>query len=43
MGFTLDVMITVKGLEIIGFDECYKYAVVAEIENVLVRFYIIIT
>ena len=31
-------MMDVKGLEKIGFDECYKYAVVAEIEGTLVRF-----
>jgi hypothetical protein len=28
----------VKGLEKIGFEECYNYAVVAEIEGVIVRF-----
>ena len=38
MGFNLDVMVSVKGLEEIGFDECYHYAVVAEIEGVEVRF-----
>ncbi|MBP6431597.1 MAG: hypothetical protein KA319_07520 [Ferruginibacter sp.] len=38
MGFKLDVMTTVKGLEAIGFDECFNYAVVADIEGVLVRF-----
>ncbi len=38
MGFTLDVMVNVKGLEIIGFDECFKYAVIAEIEGTPVRF-----
>ena len=37
-GFLLDVMMTVKGLEQIGFEECYNYAVVAEIEGVPVRF-----
>jgi hypothetical protein len=37
-GFKLDVMTTVKGLEAIGFDECFNYAVVADIEGVLVRF-----
>ena len=37
-GFKLDVMTSVKGLENIGFDECYKYAVVTEIENIEVRF-----
>jgi hypothetical protein len=38
MGFKLDIMTSVKGLEKIGFVECYDYAVVAEIEGVLVRF-----
>jgi hypothetical protein len=38
MGFILDVMVNVKGLDEIGFDECYKYAVVAEIEGIPVRF-----
>ncbi len=38
MGFKLDIMTSVKGLEKIGFDECYKYAVVAEIEHTMVRF-----
>lgn len=38
MGFKLDVMLSVKGLEEIGFDECYHFAVVAEIEGVIVRF-----
>jgi len=38
MGFTLDVTLSVKGLEKIGFDECFKYAVVAEIEGTTVRF-----
>jgi Nucleotidyl transferase of unknown function (DUF2204) len=37
-GFKLDVMTSVKGLENIGFEECYKYAVVTEIENIEVRF-----
>jgi hypothetical protein len=37
-GFKLDVMTSVKGLESIGFEECYKYAVVAAIENIEVRF-----
>jgi hypothetical protein len=37
-GFKLDVMTSVKGLENIGFEECYKYAVVTEIENIIVRF-----
>lgn len=38
MGFTLDVMTDVIGLEKIGFDECYNLAVVAEIEDIQVRF-----
>ena len=38
MGFKLDVMVSVKGLEKIGFEECFKYAIVAEIENIPVRF-----
>ena len=37
-GFKLDVMTSVKGLENIGFEECYNYAVVAEIENIQVKF-----
>ncbi|MEO7485053.1 MAG: hypothetical protein ABIT81_14885, partial [Ferruginibacter sp.] len=37
-GFPLDIMVSVKGLEEIGFSECYHYAVIAEIENVPVRF-----
>ncbi|MEY2916689.1 MAG: hypothetical protein RIS73_403 [Bacteroidota bacterium] len=38
MGFKLDVMVGVKGLEKIGFEECYHYSVLAEIEGVVVRF-----
>ena len=38
MGFKLDIMVDIKGLEKIGFAECFKYAVVAEIETVIVRF-----
>jgi hypothetical protein len=38
MGFKLDIMTTVKGLENIGFEECYQYALIAEIEGVHVRF-----
>lgn len=38
MGFLLDVMVQVKGLEAIGFNECFQFAVVAEIEGVPVRF-----
>ncbi len=38
MGFPLDVITNVKGLEKIGFEECYNYSVVAEIEGTAVRF-----
>ena len=38
MGFTLDVLLSVKGLEKIGFEECYTYSIVAEIEHTIVRF-----
>ena len=38
MGFKLDIMTSVKGLEEIGFEECYNFAVIAEIEGVMVRF-----
>ena len=31
-------MVFVKGLEKIGFEECFKYAIVAEIESTPVRF-----
>ncbi len=37
-GFKLDVMTAVKGLENIGFEECFQYAVITEIENTQVRF-----
>ena len=37
-GFKLDVMTSVKGLENIGFEECYNFAVTAEIENIQVKF-----
>jgi hypothetical protein len=37
-GFKLDVMTSVKGLENVGFEECYNYAVIAEIETLPVRF-----
>ena len=36
--FKLNVMTSVKGLENIGFEECYNYAVIAEIEKLRVRF-----
>ncbi|MFM2326839.1 MAG: hypothetical protein RIR31_1041 [Bacteroidota bacterium] len=38
MGFKLDVMVGLKGLEKIGFEECYHYSVLAEIEGGVVRF-----
>ena len=38
MGFKLDVMVNVKGLDDIGFNECFNYAIIAEIEEVPVRF-----
>lgn len=38
MGFKLDIMVNVLGLEKIGFEECYNYAVVTEIEGTTVRF-----
>ena len=38
MGFKLDIMVNVKGLETIGFEECYQYSVVTEIESITVRF-----
>ena len=31
-------MTSVKGLENIGFEECNNYAVIAEIENIHVKF-----
>ena len=37
-GFKLDVMTSVKGLENIGFEECYNFAVIAEIEKIQVKF-----
>jgi len=38
MGFLLDVLVEVKGLEHIGFEECFNFAIIAEIEAVPVRF-----
>ena len=38
MGLKLDVITSVKGLEKIGFEECFNYAVVTEIEHTIVRF-----
>jgi hypothetical protein len=37
-GFKLDVLTAVKGLENIGFQECYNYAVITEIESIQVPF-----
>jgi hypothetical protein len=37
-GFKLDVLTSVKGLESIGFEECFTYAVIAEIETIPVPF-----
>ena len=37
-GLRLDVMIGVKGLEGLGFDECFKYATIGYIEDVKVPF-----
>ena len=31
-------MVQVKGLEEVGFEECFKYAIVTEIEGIPVRF-----
>ena len=31
-------MTSVKGLENIGFEECYNFAVIAEIEKIQVKF-----
>ena len=37
-GLRLDVMIGVKGLEGFGFNECFKYATIGNIEGVKVPF-----
>jgi hypothetical protein len=37
-GMRLDVMIGVKGLEGLGFDQCLKYATIADIDEVKVPF-----
>ena len=37
-GLRLDVMIDVKGLEGLGFDECFKYATMADIDGINVPF-----
>jgi len=37
-GFELDIMTSLKGFEQISFDECYKIAPEAIIENIPVRF-----
>ena len=33
-----DVMVQFKGVEAKGFEECLKYAVAAEIENISARY-----
>lgn len=38
-GFELDIMTSLKGFEQIKFDECYKTASEAIIENISVRFF----
>ncbi len=38
MGFLLDVMVSVNGLEHIGFQACFDYAVVAKIEGIPIGF-----
>lgn len=37
-GIRMDLMVNVKGLEGVGFDECLKYAFVAEVHGVNVPF-----
>ncbi len=37
-GLRLDVMVGVKGLEELGFDECFKYATIADIDSIKVPF-----
>ncbi len=37
-GLRLDVMIVVKGLEGLSFDECFKYATIADIDGINVPF-----
>jgi hypothetical protein len=37
-GFSLDVLTSVKGLENIGFEECFNYAVIAEIQSMHIPF-----
>ena len=37
-GMRLDVMIGVKGLEGLGFDQCLKYATIADIDEIKVPF-----
>jgi hypothetical protein len=37
-GLRLDVMIGVKGLEGLGFDQCFEYATIADIDDVKVPF-----
>lgn len=37
-GFVLDIMTNVKGLDDVGFENCFQLAIVAEIENIPIRF-----
>ncbi|MBC7888917.1 MAG: hypothetical protein H7Z13_13655 [Ferruginibacter sp.] len=37
-GLKLDIMVEMKGLEDYNFDDCYKMATIAEIENISIRF-----
>lgn len=37
-GIELDIMTKVKGLNEIGFDECYQYASIADLDGIMVPF-----
>ncbi|MBK7882832.1 MAG: hypothetical protein IPJ81_02590 [Chitinophagaceae bacterium] len=37
-GIVLDILISMKGLEGLSFDECHRFATIAEIENVKIPF-----
>jgi hypothetical protein len=37
-GIELDILISMKGLEGLSFDECHRFATIAEIENVKIPF-----
>ena len=37
-GFELDIMTSIKGFDQLRFEECYKIAPVAQIENIPVKF-----